>query len=263
MASQPQDEEIRLNTKRLLDNVPSDGRAVGNVHLMRTLHWDAEKYWAVRDALINEGVLETGRGRGGSVHLARPDKAAVANESPKGRVKEGTLYEPMLQVIRESWVADKQLRDSIAWVSARGGSQPTGKWGRPDITVLARRTFPFYPGNFWDIHTFEIKPSDLFDVTAVYEALAHRRAATHSWVLALLPGVEPTDEGLQAVAAEAKRYGIGLIIAGKADVFETWDDSLADAERHEPDPQAASEFLKREAHTDLKLGDQIQDLLRR
>jgi type I restriction enzyme M protein len=44
--------------------------SAGNGRLRETLLWDVETYAAVRDELIAEGVIVTGRGRGGSVSLA-------------------------------------------------------------------------------------------------------------------------------------------------------------------------------------------------
>lgn len=57
-----------LESLLLLFVPPSD--AIGNVSLRNLLSeqgWDDETYWAIRNRLIERGILETGRGRGGSV----------------------------------------------------------------------------------------------------------------------------------------------------------------------------------------------------
>ncbi|MNZ34250.1 hypothetical protein D3C78_516220 [compost metagenome] len=50
--------------------------AIGNQSLLERLRMQhpnlsEEQFWTVRDSLIDEGVLAKGRGRGGSVRLAR------------------------------------------------------------------------------------------------------------------------------------------------------------------------------------------------
>jgi len=45
------------------------GWARGNVTLQRELGWSEDSYWPIRDRLVDAGLLELGRGRGGSVSL--------------------------------------------------------------------------------------------------------------------------------------------------------------------------------------------------
>ncbi len=51
----------------LLALVPVDGSAIGNTSLREQLGWEEAAYVAVRDELVAAGVLEKGKGRGGSV----------------------------------------------------------------------------------------------------------------------------------------------------------------------------------------------------
>ena len=84
------------------------------------------------------------------------------------------------------------------------------------MTVAAKKTYAYVPGIHFDIITFEIKHYSGFDVTAVYEALSHRRAATRAYVLVYIPDDQihiyenPT---LVEISEEASRHGIGLIVA--------------------------------------------------
>lgn len=67
----------------ILRNVPLDGSAIGNTKLQKLLAAEQgtevgeEDYWRVRDALIAEGVLAKGQGKGGAVKRAQ---AAPADE---------------------------------------------------------------------------------------------------------------------------------------------------------------------------------------
>ncbi|MFO0755394.1 MAG: ATP-binding protein [Byssovorax sp.] len=70
----------RTDEQILLDLVPSD-RPVGNTVLRRQLAaWSEEKYWRVRDQLIDKGLLAAGRGYGGSVRRTG-ERAAPAPET--------------------------------------------------------------------------------------------------------------------------------------------------------------------------------------
>lgn len=53
--------------KELYALVPEDGTAVSNVTLMRQLGWDEPIYADIKKQLVDEGLLQVGRGRGGSV----------------------------------------------------------------------------------------------------------------------------------------------------------------------------------------------------
>lgn len=62
----------------ILGKVPSDGSTIGNQALLSALEaliegMTEDDYWRVRDAMIAEGVLAKGRGRGGSVYRAHAD----------------------------------------------------------------------------------------------------------------------------------------------------------------------------------------------
>jgi len=65
---------------------------------------------------------------------------------------------------------------------------------RPDLVVASMTTLLYVPGKLFDVTTFEVKPLDRIEVTAVYEALAHRRASTRSYVWMHIP-----DESREAV----------------------------------------------------------------
>ena len=112
--------------------------------------------------------------------------------------------------------------------------------------VAALRVFPHVPGKFFDLITFELKALNGINVTAVFEALAHRRAATQAYVWLHVPKSAADDEDiagvLERVEDEARRHGVGLIVAETPDVYETWDIRLR-AVRFDPDPEFLNEFI--------------------
>ncbi len=72
----------------ILGHVPADGSSIGNTKLQKVLASvadfivDEQDYWRARDALIAEGLLGKGQGRGGSVYLidAQPDSFGLATQ---------------------------------------------------------------------------------------------------------------------------------------------------------------------------------------
>jgi hypothetical protein len=260
------DEKLRAMEELLLSNLPSNGAALGNVSLLTILKrkgWSEETFWAIRNRLVDQGILEKGRGKGGStkrivLNIAPEPEAGTTTEEviPESvstpaethRIDESTLYEPMAEVIKNKWALNSGFNNSIVEITAKQGRRDTGgKWSRPDITLASMTTYPYVPGRYLDVITFEVKPFDLIDLTAVYEALAHKRAAHRSYVILYVPEerLKALEDDVQAIADEATRHGIGLIVAAKADKFETWDERVI-ASRKEPDPKLLNNFLARQ-----------------
>jgi molybdopterin converting factor small subunit len=129
--------------------------------------------------------------------------------------RELDLYEPMQLVIGAEWAKDHRAKPLAVEVTAQQGRRATGIWARPDIVSVEVRTFAHMPSKYIEVITFEVKPSDGISVQAVYEALAHRRAATRSDVLLHVPA-ERRDELETAVAdisEVARAHGIGVVTA--------------------------------------------------
>jgi hypothetical protein len=151
----------------------------------------------------------------------------------------------MAEVLRNRWAKEHRLDSLLVEITAAQGSRQTkGKWTRPDITAASYTTFPYVPGRHFDVITFEVKPANMLDITVVYEALGHRRASTRAYALLHVP--EDQEDSLRTVTddicAEAKRHGVGIVIAGTPDDYDTWEEAV-EAVRHEPDPERLNEFL--------------------
>lgn len=154
----------RSNEQLLLDLVPSD-QFVGNKtlirHLQKTRAWPEEKYWRVRQQLIDKGLLIRGKGKGGSV--GRPDETPMPElvggdtgaEPPReheglsddagdagepGGKKDGSPY-PVLKYVRfESW---KSFRDATLFVDPLTvliGTNASGKSNALDGFQFLNRT---------------------------------------------------------------------------------------------------------------------------
>ena len=246
-------EEISQYKADLLAAMPTDGTSVGNKALREQLRWEPDFYLAVRGRLIDEGQLTLGKGRGGSVRRISEDghedtdvDAEEVQADKEGFATERSLYPPMLQVIRDRWVKEQPFNSVIVEDTSQGGRRADGIWARPDITVVASTTYTYVPNKHFDVITFEVKHYKGFDVTAVYEALAHRRSATRAYVLVYVPeNVLPILESptLSEIADEATRHGIGFIVAEDPGDFDTWD-IKEDASSVVPDPARLNKFIR-------------------
>jgi hypothetical protein len=61
------DTQFTNDENLLLSKVPEDGGAIGNVKLRNILAWDVPKYLQIKRSLLDKGVLQPGRGMGGSL----------------------------------------------------------------------------------------------------------------------------------------------------------------------------------------------------
>jgi FAD/FMN-containing dehydrogenase len=158
--------------------------------------------------------------------------------------RELDLYEPLRKVIGADWAKDHRARPLAVETTALQGRRATGIWARPDIVSVEVRTFEHVPGKFIEVVTFEVKPADAISVQAVYEALAHRSAATHSGVLLHVPDDRRTEleAAIAEVAEVARAHGIGVLVVADPDNYETWEEREA-AERVTPDPERLDTFI--------------------
>lgn len=93
----------------LLAAVPADGSSIGNQSLLERLKGQfpqisEDAFWAARDGLIEQGVLQKGRGRGGSVLRAQAAGSSLADQVlSKARER----FEPAaLEEVSAAYVAD-------------------------------------------------------------------------------------------------------------------------------------------------------------
>ncbi|MEH0819846.1 MULTISPECIES: hypothetical protein [unclassified Micromonospora] len=242
----------------LYNALPVDGSSRSNPSLRQYLHWNRNRYFLARDGLVDKGLVLRGRGRGGVVRRAEPEAqghthlVAVMVEGDAPDVErieaaitnELSLYPPMREVIERDW-AQEHRQDLLAVeITALGGSRPDGVWSRPDITTVEVRTFEYVPGKHLDVNTFEIKSPNAVNVQAVYEALAHRRAATRAYVLFYIPPDRAASlrDDVEDVSAAARAHGIGVVTAGDPYDYDTWEE-LEEARRVEPDPEKLNSFI--------------------
>jgi hypothetical protein len=245
--------ELTTDQQALLDQLPRGGGTISNAALQEKLGWGSDRYFSVRDVLVDAGYIVRGRGRGGTVRVStsRPDAAPVIEPAELAQDVEAAikgelaLYEPMRQVIATDWARDHRTDPLAVEITAQQGRRATGgTWSRPDIVSVEVRTFAYVPGKHREVVTFEVKPAAAINVQAVYEALAHRRAGTHAYVLLHVPPREAgrLGDAIDDVADVARQHGIGVVTVGDPAAYQTWDER-EEARRVEPDPERLDAFI--------------------
>lgn len=242
-------------SKTLLDLIPTSGENIGNWKLREQLRnaiatvgdeLTEQEYWSLRDDLIDQGVIQTGRGKGGSVHRVAVEAATpAAVEMPATTAKaEAQLYEPFQKAITSGYVKDNRIKRFVSEITAQQGRRATGgKWSRPDFTLIAVRTYSFTPGKRLEVITFEIKPSVETAFEGIYEALAHQLPAHRSYLAACTGGYADDDEiPDQRIVQECSRLGIGYMTFSDPSDYDTYV-IVNTAKLNERDPYDVDQFI--------------------
>lgn len=172
-------------------------------------------------------------------------EAELVGEATLAYVHEAELYPPIRATLEAFWAKERQIEPLAVEITATQGRRRTGgRWTRPDLVSAAVRTYRYLPGKYMEVVTFEVKPFDAIDMTAVYEALAHLRSATHAYVIFHVP--DDQDESVKLTIDETchvgRRHGVGVIVMGDPADWDTWEEK-EEARRVEPDPQRLDEFI--------------------
>ncbi len=228
------------------------GGKSGNKSLREALGWSGEedRYWKAHGRAIDQGLVVSGRGKGGSVQLITLSDDSTVPSLPASPppAKESDLYNPAKVVIEQTWAKSENYDDYVVEITAQRGSAATGgKWTRPDLAILGTKAFPYLPQRLFDIVTFEIKPIGQTTVEGIFEALSHQQFASRSYCVFHV--ALDADESFQDKYSEASRilstarkHGIGVIIATNIADWETWDELLK-ADRVNPDPEQVNRFV--------------------
>lgn len=247
--------------KQKLSDVLRDlNGAAGNAALQRALGWKNEdRYWNVRNSLIESGVLTTGRGRGGSVRLIGLDAPAPAVETiPTDKISDALSevdhYPAIEKAMKEQWLRSQGFENARVNICAHQGKKQTGgRWTRPDAIIAVVETYEYVPGKRLSVYTVEVKLGETADVTAVYEAASHLRSVHYSYLF--VTGNFASEDLESTIRNACVDQGIGLIQAKKSDDADTWDE-LIQPRRNQPEPRDLNntiyhflddkEWLKRE-----------------
>ena len=246
----------------MFELVPAAGQTITNRALRQEFR-DAfpddqitdDDYWLIRDSLIEDGAIQSGRGYGGTVRRVLLEKqptepqtaAAVAEAVAATITAEADLYEPFHEAIQKGYTRTNGIRRFVSEITARQGRRLTGgKWTRPDVTLLAMRTYTFSPGKRLEVITFEVKEGLDGAVEGVFETLAHSMFAHRTYLAVHLPGYgEMEDVEDDRIVQECERFGVGYIVFDRAEDYDTYN-IVVSARLKEPDPAEVDNFIRQQ-----------------
>jgi len=238
--------ELSGKAQNLLDNIPKEG-FVGNVFLRSRLGVSSDEYWKIREELLGASLIQTGKGRGGSVARTTEGIAEVEPAVLKGLVKdEKDLYKPLEKWLDDNWGrAPKESGDYFKvkiTAPPSGYKRKSGKWSRPDLVIVEVNRFEYLPGCTLDVTTFEVKQyKDAENLTSVYEAAAHTRWANNAYLVIEVPN--PEDPMAERITSELARFHIGLLAIYRKDGGSECAEKLEPI-RQNPDPKEQDNLLK-------------------
>ena len=233
----------RTRRQIFIDTLNDLGGKSSNPTLQTQLGWSQDVYWNVHTELFEEGIIERGKGYGGTAILVTQtdDPIALQTETP-----EKDLYKPVEAQLAKHWHLRHRLDACLVENVAQQGSRETGgNWSRPDLALVALKTFEYLPDRIMEIHTFEVKPAYDISVKGVMEALTHREFSTRAYVI-YHTGESQLSDYPEADRIEklATRHGIGVIAATNINDLNSWQ-TLVQAVRSQPDPEQMELFIKR------------------
>ncbi|MCJ0906092.1 hypothetical protein [Rhodococcus sp. ARC_M6] len=258
------DFQLNADEYSLYQALPEGGSTQGNISTRKALRWKKSRYWEAREGLIRKQAAIAGLGGGGTLCRARDEGdgielpgqvvSSVGGVAIPSRVRERHLYGPLVETLRESWSRDTRSNSIVVEVTSDQGSRATGgRWTRPDIVAVNLKEYDYLPGKYIEVVSFEVKPADQINVTAVYEAMAHRRNATHAYVLLHIPQIlrDSLAEDLQVVRAAAAEHGVGVITFGENDDYDTWS-TVEVAVRVDTTPERLNDFIETQLSAESK-----------
>lgn len=223
------------------------------------LSWDADRYWLVRNRLLENGRVQKAHGGPGGKTILTPQ---LVSTSESGALNAGipldtngpqlfyedeaALYDAMLTQIDSNWIRDEGYDARISRKTALAGRRDTGgKWTRPDLSVVAIQKFKFLRDSIFDVISFEIKPSWQITVEGVFEALAHRQYTTRAYAIYHTSNLAfDSSREANRIIALAEQHGVGVILAEKPESYDTWIERVR-ARRWIPDPADLNDFIQR------------------
>lgn len=162
-------------------------------------------------------------------------------------LQERYFYPAAMQAIDGYWQGNTTPEDRyFLEKTANLNSRVSGRWTLPDFVLVSRKTFPWTVGVEFDIVTFEVKAPEECNVIAVFEALAHSRSATRSYVVFPVDPLswEKADAAqAQRIKDECSRHGIGLLFIENA-AKKPRAVPLIKAQKKNIDHMSADQFLE-------------------
>jgi hypothetical protein len=140
-------------------------------------------------------------------------------------VAERNLYTPFQAAITSGYVKDNRIKRFVSEITASQGRRSAGgRWPRPDLTLIAVRTYSFTPCKTLEVITFEVKPNLDTALEGVFEALAQSVVAHRSYLAVDISDFNADDQiPDDRIVQECGRLEVGYITFSDAAGYNTYD----------------------------------------
>lgn len=170
----------------------------------------AKRFWEYRQELLDQNLIKKERGRGGSVRkVEKHEPTMFVSEESK-------LYPELVKWLKLNDVAELRSKKWDAWVcdtSREHHTRESGKWSRPDVTVVRIKEYDFAPEKEFTVVGYEIKQhDDMDDTKGVFEAASHSKFC-HECYLVIETSEEEANESQEPpekLRSDLKRFGVGF-----------------------------------------------------
>lgn len=193
----------------------------------------------LKNQINNDGIFKISSGKGGGLSI----KATINEEKD--------IYKFIDKNVSD-WIKANiygRLGVTHERLAPTHGRKFTGKWRTPDFTFMSSHKFLYASTKIFEITTIEVKHSNKqFEVSCVYEALAHTRASTYS-ILFFYDDIcdsikDKRDYSIfEEIKIECARLGIGLVVTDYPCDPTRWQ-YLIPAIQHQPDPRRVEEYIE-------------------
>jgi len=196
----------------------SESEGLSNLRIRTALNLSDERYATVREKLLDDGLVEKLRMRGGGIRLTRKgEKASPDYDGIDSTVdKEADLYPPLVSFL------EKQAREDEvqAVVCSTHSLKARGQWQNPDVTRVSIEYYKHLRKSRVTVTPYEVKQFPNWNIGVVFEAASHHRFSHEAYVVLEWPDdldfdlTDPTYR-LNQISRECQRFGVGLATLSK------------------------------------------------
>ncbi|WP_437576784.1 hypothetical protein [Sorangium sp. So ce887] len=226
---------------RILGMLSDAGQGLSNQRIRTTLGLGEERYDQVRTELLDEGLIEKYRARGGAIRLTRKGERQVApdDEQTSQVEKESELYPLLVSAL------DKEFDNDLAIAFDTGRFRKRGQWKNPDVTAVAVEVHRWLHRREVQVTTYEVKRYGDHSVTCVFEAASHASFAHQAYVVLEWHGAfDVSDVRIGQLLSECQKFGVGLSTLEKHYKSHRVIERLAPVPRRVPLDRDVEEWLE-------------------
>jgi hypothetical protein len=223
-----------MNKKALICHLENSGKAKAVKTIAPAMNVSEAEVRKAAAEINSDGVFSVKTGQGGGLTL----RSLLE--------KEVSVY-PLIEKHLADWIKSAIYSDKGTTekrLKCTHKNKLSGKWSTPDFSLICVHKFLHLSQKAVEIVTVEVKHAKIqFDVSCVYEALAHTRVSSYGILFFYKPiSLKLDDSVLGEIKSECARLGLGLVISDYPSSVADWT-LLIPAKKQAPDMQRVDLFI--------------------